>query len=92
MANNANVYRGTLDLKQAVEGVSDLATLQTRLQEIVSNLHWVHRGGGRLAEPISDGVVVVEADECACHVPGMHDGEHMRARALRSLGLRSATS
>ncbi len=77
-----------VDLKQAVEGISDLAMVQKRLQEIVSNLHWVHHGGARLAEPITNGVMVLEANEWVCHVPGVLEGEHTRAKALRALGLR----
>ena len=88
MANTASTYRGTVDLKQAVEGISDLATVQKRLQEIVRNLLWVHNGGARLVEPITNGVLVLEADERVCPLPGVLEGEHMRAKALRGLGLR----
>jgi hypothetical protein len=88
MATNNSAYRGAVDLKQAVEGISDLATLQARLQEIVSHLQQVHHGGARLVAPVTDGVVVLEADEWVCHVPGVLEGEHIRVRALRALGLR----
>jgi hypothetical protein len=88
MANTDSTYRGTVDLKQAAEGISDLATLQMRLQEIVSNLRWVHNGGARLVEPITNGVLVLEANEWVCPVPGVLAFEHTRATALRALGLR----
>ena len=88
MANTDSTYRGTVDLRQAVEGISDLATLHRRLQEIVRNLLWVHNGGARLIEPITNGVVVLEANEWVCPVPGVPEGEHTRAKALRALGLR----
>ena len=88
MAITESTYRGTVDLKQAVEGIADLATVQKRLQEIVRNVQWVHTGGARLVEPITNGVLVLEANEWVCQVPGVLAGEHTRAKALRALGLR----